>query len=176
MICADEIRGGAKTPPLNVLILGVGNLLMTDDGFGVHVINELRKYPLPPNVNLIEAGIVSHQLIPEFHAADLLIFVDAIEAGDTPGSIFRFRPEDMRFMTNIKASLHDMSLIDVLDMTELTGERPEAIIIAVQPKDSKTVCLELNEEIRAVIPRVIELIIAELEKHGVLIGEFAGGN
>jgi hydrogenase maturation protease len=168
MICADEMRGGAKTPPLNVLILGVGNLLMTDDGFGVHVINELRKYPFPPNVNLIEAGIVSHQLIPEFHAADFLIFVDAVEAGDTPGSIFRFRPEDMRFMTNIKASLHDMSLIDVLDMTELTGERPETIIIAVQPKDVKSCSMELNDEIRAAIPRVIELIIEELKKHGAL--------
>src|SRR5512136_1958221 len=169
MICADEIRGGGNTPPLNVLILGVGNLIMTDDGFGVHVINELRKYPFPPNVNLIEAGIVSHQLLPEFHAADFLIFIDAVEAGDTPGSIFRFRPEDMRFMTNIKASLHDMSLIDVLDMTELTGERPEAVIIAVQPKDVKTVWMELNEEIRAVVPRVIELVFDELEQHGVSV-------
>jgi hydrogenase maturation protease len=167
MNSVNVIRGGASAPPLNVLILGVGNLLMTDDGFGVHVINELRKYPFPPNVKLIEAGIVSHQLIFDFHAADLLIFVDAIEAGDTPGSIFRFKPEDMRFMTNIKASLHDMSLIDVLDMTELTGERPETVIIAVQPKDVKTVSMELNDEIRAVIPRVIELIFEELKKHGV---------
>jgi hydrogenase maturation protease len=167
MNIADDMRGGAKTPPLNVLILGVGNLLMTDDGFGVHVINELRKYPFPPNVNLIEAGIVSHQLIFDFHAADLLIFVDAIEAGDTPGSIFRFRPEEMRFMSNIKASLHDMSLMDVLKMTELTGDRPETIIIAVQPKDVKTVCMELNDEIRAVIPRVIELIFQELKSRGI---------
>jgi hydrogenase maturation protease len=172
MNSVDEIRGGAKTPPLNVLILGVGNLLMTDDGFGVHVINELRKYPFPPNVNLIEAGIVSHQLLPEFHAADLLIFVDAVEAGDTPGSIFRFRPEDMCFMSNIKASLHDMSLIDVLNMTELTGDRPETIIIAVQPKDVKTMCMEMNDEIRAVIPRVIELIFEELKGHGIMTGAF----
>jgi len=167
MICADEMRGGGNTPPLNVLILGVGNLLMTDDGFGVHVINELRKYPFPPNVNLIEAGIVSHQLIPQFHDSDLLIFIDAIEAGDTPGSIFRFRPEEMRFMTHLKTSLHDISLIDVLNMTELTGEKPETIIIAVQPKDVKTCSMELNEEIRAVIPKVIKLVIDELKSRGI---------
>ena len=162
------MRGGVNAPPRNVLILGVGNLLLTDDGFGVHVINELRNTPLPPNVTLIEAGIVSHQLIPELHGADLLIFVDAVEAGDTPGSIFRFRPEDMRFMSQMKASLHEMSLMDVLHMTALTGNRPEAIIIAVQPKDVRSCSLELNDEIRAVIPKVIELIFEELKKHGVV--------
>jgi len=78
MISVDEMRGGVNAPPRNILILGVGNLLLTDDGFGVHVINELRNIPLPPNVTLIEAGIVSHQLIPDFHEADFLIFIDAV--------------------------------------------------------------------------------------------------
>jgi hydrogenase maturation protease len=165
---SDEMRGGVNAPPRNVLILGVGNLLLSDDGFGVHVINELRNIPLPPGVTLIEAGIVSHQLIPELHQADLLIFVDAVEAGDTPGSIFRFRPEDMQFMSQLKTSLHEMSLMDVLLMTELTGKRPETVIIAVQPKDVKTCSLELNDEIRGVIPRVIELIFEELKNHGVV--------
>jgi hydrogenase maturation protease len=162
------MRGGVNAPPRNVLILGVGNLLLSDDGFGVHVINELRNISLPPSVTLIEAGIVSHQLIPELHAADLLIFIDAVEAGDTPGSIFRFRPEDMRFMTQLKTSLHEMSLMDVLLMTELTGKRPETVIIAVQPKDVKSCSMELNDEIRGVIPKVIELIREELKAHGVV--------
>jgi hydrogenase maturation protease len=163
------MRGGVNAPPRNVLILGVGNLLLSDDGFGVHVVNALREIPLPPNVTLIEAGIVSHQLIPEFHAADLLIFIDAVEAGDTPGSIFRFRPEDMQFMSQLKVSLHDMSLIDVLHMTALTGERPETIIIAVQPKDVKTCSMELNDEVKAVIPKVIDLILEELKKRGLSV-------
>jgi len=162
------MRGGANAPPRNILILGVGNLLLTDDGFGVHVINALREIPLPPSVRLIEAGIVSHQLIPDFHAADLLIFIDAVEAGDTPGSIFRFRPEDMQFMSQLKVSLHDISLIDVLHMTALTGERPETIIIAVQPKETKFCSMELNAEVKAVIPKVIDLVLEELKKRGVM--------
>jgi hydrogenase maturation protease len=168
MTCADEMRGGANAPPRNVLILGVGNLLLTDDGFGVHVINALRELPIPPNVTLIEAGIVSHQLIPDFHAADLLIFIDAVEAGDTPGSIFRFKPEDMQFMSQLKVSLHDISLIDVLHMTALTGERPETVIIAVQPKDVRTCSMELNDEVKAAIPKVIDLVVEELKKRGVM--------
>lgn len=165
------MRGGGNTPPRNVLILGVGNLLLTDDGFGVHVVNALREIPLPPEVTLIEAGIVSHQLIPEFHAADLLIFIDAVEAGDTPGSIFRFRPEDMRFMSELKVSLHDISLVDVLHMTALTGERPETIIIAVQPKDTKSCSMELNDEVKAAIPKVIDLVLEELKKRGLQVCE-----
>jgi len=161
------MRGGVNTPPRNVLIMGVGNLLLTDDGFGVHVINALRDKPLPPNVTLIEAGIVSHQLIPEFHEADLLIFIDAVEAGDTPGSIFRFKPEDISSMSQLKTSLHEMSLMDVLQMTELTGKRPETVIFAVQPKDVKSCSLELNDEIKAVIPKVIDLILEELRKRGL---------
>ena len=153
-------------PPRNILILGVGNLLLTDDGFGVHVINALRERPLPPNVTLIEAGIVSHQLIPDFHEADLLIFVDAVEAGDTPGSIFRFRPEDMQFMPQLKTSLHELSLMDVLQMADLVGKRPETIIIAVQPKEVNAWSLEMNDEVKAAVPKVIDLILAELERHG----------
>jgi hydrogenase maturation protease len=162
------MRGGANAPPRNILILGVGNLLLTDDGFGVHVINALREVPLPPNVTLVEAGIVSHHLIPDFHEADLLIFIDAVEAGDTPGSIFRFKPEDMQFMSQLKVSLHDMSLIDVLHMTALTGERPETIIIAVQPKDVRSCSMELNDEVKAAIPKVIDLVLEELKKRGVM--------
>jgi hydrogenase maturation protease len=168
MNCADEMRGGANAPPRNILILGIGNLLLTDDGFGVHVINALREIPLPPSVTLIEAGIVSHQLIPDFHEADLLIFIDAVEAGDTPGSIFRFRPEDMQFMTQLKTSLHELSLMDVLQMTALTGERPETIIIAVQPKEVNAWSLEMNEEVKAAIPKVIDLVLEELKKRGVM--------
>ena len=77
----------------------------------------------------------------------------------------------MQFMSQLKVSLHDISLIDVLHMTELTGKRPETIIIAVQPKDVKSCSMELNEEVKAVIPKVIELIFEELKNRGLRIPE-----
>ncbi|HTP64307.1 MAG TPA: HyaD/HybD family hydrogenase maturation endopeptidase [Geobacteraceae bacterium] len=161
------MRGGGNAPPRNVLILGVGNLLLTDDGFGVHCINAMREIQFPPNVTVMESGTVGHQLVPTLNEIDLLIVVDAIEAGDTPGSIFRFTPEDLQFKSGIKSSLHQLSLIDVLQMAEMTGSRPETIIIAVQPRDVKSCSMELNEEVKAVIPRVIELVLEELKKRGM---------
>lgn len=156
--------GGTAEPPPRVLILGVGNLLRGDDGFGVHLVGSLADTVLPPNVQILEAGTVSHQLIPLLGEIDRLIVIDVVDAGDKPGSIFRFSPDDMRFPSGQMASLHQISLIDVLSMAELTGAKPETTIIAVQPKDVAAWSLTLSEEVSAVMPKVRELIFEELDK------------
>ena len=166
MTSTEHIRGGVTTPPQKILILGVGNLLLRDDGFGVHLINSLKGTTLPDNVELLEAGTVSHQLIPLLHELDHLIVIDVVEAGDAPGSIFRFSPDDMKFPIEQKTSLHQISLIDVLNMAALTGSKPKTVIIGVQPKDVSSWSMELNDELIAVIPRVKELIFEELNRIG----------
>lgn len=166
MISDEQPRGGVTAPPQKVLILGVGNLLLGDDGFGVHLINSLKGTALPGNVELLEAGTVSHQLIPLLHEIDHLIVIDVVEAGDIPGSLFRFSPDDMNFPVEQKASLHQISLIDVLHMAALTGTKPRTVIIGVQPKDVSSWSMELSDELMAVIPRVKELIFEELNRIG----------
>jgi hydrogenase maturation protease len=160
--------GGAGARPPRVLILGVGNILLTDDGFGVHFVNALQGTPLPPNVQVIEAGTVSHQLITLFREVDRLFVIDVVEAGDTPGSIFRFSPGDMAFPSGQRHSLHEISLIDVLRMAELTGGQPETVILAVQPRDITSWSLELSDELKAAIPRVRDLLLGELKAIGAL--------
>lgn len=150
--------------PPKVLILGVGNLLLKDDGFGVHLIKDLEGTSFPENIQLLEAGTVSHQLIPLFHSIDYLIVIDVVDAGDRPGSIFRFSPDDMSYRSEQKLSLHQISLIDVLQMAALTGAKPKAMIIGVQPKDVSSWSLDLSDEVKAVIPRVRDLIFEELRK------------
>ena len=164
MTSDEQLRGGAQAPPQRILILGVGNLLLGDDGFGVHLINSLMDTKFPPNVQILEAGTVSHQLIPLLREIDRLIVIDVVDAGDTPGSIFRFSPDDMKFTSEQISSLHQISLIDVLRMAEMTGGKPDTIIIGVQPKDVNSWSMELSAELIAVIPRVKELIFEELNK------------
>ncbi len=164
MILDDQIRGGVSAPPQEVLILGVGNLLLKDDGFGVHLINALQDTAFPENVKVMEAGTVSHQLIPLLHEVDNLIIIDVVEANDTPGSLFRFSPDDMKFAVEQQVSLHQISIIDVLQMAELTGRKPKTVIIGVQPKDVTSWSLELSDELKAVIPKVKDLIFEELKK------------
>lgn len=162
MLPDGQAGGGVAVSPPQILILGVGNILLGDDGFGVHLVNSLQNAILPVNVTLLEAGTVSHQLIPLFNEIDCLIVVDAVEAGDNPGAIFRFSPDDMRFPVASQVSLHQISLIDVLNMAALTGAKPKTTIIGVQPRDVSSWSLELSEELRAVIPRVQELVFAEI--------------
>ncbi|HCC55276.1 MAG TPA: Ni,Fe-hydrogenase maturation factor [Desulfobulbaceae bacterium] len=164
MISTEQIRGGAAMPPRKILILGVGNLLLKDDGFGVHLVNSLKDTVLPDNVTLLEAGTVSHQLIPLLHEIDHLIVIDVVEAGDTPGALFRFSPDEMKFPVAPQASLHQISLVDVLHMAALTGSKPKTVIIGVQPKDVSSWSMELSDELLAVIPRVQELVFEELTK------------
>ncbi len=162
MTVESEIGGGM--PPPKILVLGVGNLLLKDDGVGVHLINALRDTPFPDNVQLIDAGTVSHQLISLFHETDYLILIDAVDANDVPGSIYRFSPDDINFQPERKLSLHQMNLIDILQMAEMTGAKPEAVIIGVQPKDASSWSLELSDEVKAVVPKVKDLVIKEIEK------------
>src|SRR5574337_510408 len=163
----DRLRGGVSAPPRKVLILGVGNLLLKDDGFGVHLINSFKDTAFPENIILLEAGTVSHQLIPLFREISHLIVIDVVQAGDAPGSLFRFRPGDMNFPAGQKSSLHEISLIDVLRMAELTGSRPETVILGVQPKDVSSWSMEMSDEVKAVMPRVRELVLEELKKIGI---------
>ena len=168
MTVDEPPRGGADAPPPRVLILGVGNILLSDDGFGVHFINALQDTPFPPNIRLIEAGTVSHQLITLFREIDHLFVVDVVEAGDTPGSIFRFSPDDMDFASEPRYSLHQISLIDVLRMAEMTGGKPQTVIIGVKPRDVRSWSMELSDELQAVIPRVRDLLLDELRRIGAL--------
>lgn len=164
MKTAAKLPGSATALPPKVLILGVGNLLLRDDGFGVHLINALRDIEFPENIQLLEAGTVSHQLLSLFHDIDNLIVIDVVEAGDTPGSIFRFSPDAMVFAAELKLSLHQLSLIDALAMAALTGAKPQTIILGVQPKDVTSWSMELSHELQAVIPQVKALIFEELKK------------
>ena len=157
------MKAGKGNSP-KVLVLGVGNLLLGDEGVGVHLIKSLEGTQFPENVRLLDAGTVSHRLITLFHSVGYLIIIDAVEAGDRPGSIFRFSPDDVNLPSKQKLSLHQMGIADILQMAELSGAKPETVIIGVQPKDASSWSLELTEEVKAAIPRVKDLVFEELRK------------
>lgn len=147
---------------MDTLILGIGNLLLGDEGVGVHVARHiLEGGPLPAGVECLDGGTGSLVLLEPMQAARRIILVDATADGQAPGTIRRLVP---RFSSDFPPSLaaHDIGLRDLLDSFYLTGDAPEVILFAVSialPQDMTT---ELSAPVAAVVPEAARLALAEL--------------
>jgi hydrogenase maturation protease len=154
----------AKKP---VLVLGVGNILLQDEGVGVHVVNELLKLELPDHVEVIDGGTAGFDLVAIVDGREKVIVVDAVmSAEDPPGTIYRMSPENLQPTFRGKTSIHQFEFLDVLGMTHLTGTVPETVIFGVVPREFEEFGMELTPEIRALVPRLVELVLRELGVSG----------
>jgi len=160
---ASSMRGDT-TSLQKIVILGIGNLLLSDEGVGVHVANELMKMELPPEVSVVEGGTDGFRLIDVITEADYLIVIDSVRGEAAPGSIYRFDIDEVRNCPpGFKTSVHQIGILDVIDMSGLIGKKPHTTIIGIEPK-SLEMGMELSPEVKAKIPRIIELIWDELKQ------------
>jgi hydrogenase maturation protease len=160
---AVNSMGGETISPPKIIILGVGNLLLSDEGVGVHVANELMKMELPHEVSVVEGGTEGFRLLNVITEADQLIIIDAVKGGDTPGSIYRFDINEVRNCpSGFKTSVHQIGILEVIDLSGLIGKTPRATVIGIEPK-SLEMGMELSTEVRSKVPRIIELIFEELK-------------
>ncbi|GAW91126.1 hydrogenase maturation protease [Calderihabitans maritimus] len=145
------------------LVLGLGNLLLGDDGVGIHVIRELQKRPLPSNVQLADGGTSGFELLTYLESAQKTIIIDAMKAGCRPGTIYRLVPGNLRFQEEETYSLHQVGLKEILSWLEYTEKKTVVTIIGVEPK---TICysLKLSPELKRQLPRIVSLVLEELEK------------
>ena len=145
------------------VVLGVGNLLLSDEGVGVHVINKMMDMDFPPDVELVEGGVDGLYLMNVVVGTERLIIIDAVQGGESPGSIYKFEPEDLatRIDTS-KMSVHQIGILEVIQMSALVGKLPKITIIGIEPK-SIDMGMELTPEIKSKVPRIIELVLDELK-------------
>lgn len=161
---------GKFANPGRIMVLGVGNILLKDEGFGIHVVWEMQKsrakLKIPPHVEIIDGGTLGLDLLHVIEGVDRLIVVDIINTEEPPGTIFRFRPQDIETVSTKKISFHQVTLFDVLHMAESSGKAPpDAMIIAVQPKEVNW-GMELTDELKKKIPEVIKLVVKEISGKG----------
>ncbi len=140
-------------------VLGIGNVLLRDEGIGCHVVHALEEIPLP-DVKVIDGGTCP-DVLQLFEDADKLIIVDAVKGGGTPGQIYRFHLEDITLEQKPFLSLHDVGLVDNLMLMHLWHNIGEAVIIGVEPREIKW-GLELSPELQEKMPQIIDAILAEL--------------
>jgi len=140
-------------------VVGIGNVLLRDEGIGCHVVHALEEIPLP-DVKIIDGGTCP-DVLQLFEDTDKLVIVDAVKGGGTPGQIYRFHPEDITLEQKPLLSLHDMSLVDSLKLIQLWHNIDEAVIIGVEPGEIGW-GLELSPELQEKMPQIIDAILAEL--------------
>jgi hydrogenase maturation protease len=119
------------------LILGIGNNLLTDEGVGVHVVQYLEKHhPDTPDVTFLDGGTLSFTLAEPMAEHDNLIVVDAARLGEPAGTIKCFEGEDMdRYLKGNRASVHEVGLVDLFDISRLSGTFPQnRALIGVEPE------------------------------------------
>jgi hydrogenase maturation protease len=159
---AAHKRGGEKISPPNIVILGIGNLLLSDEGVGVHVANKLMEIDLPEGVSVVEGGTDGFRLINFITEADRLIVIDAVQGGAAPGSIYRFNLDEVKNCpSGFKTSVHQIGILEVINMSGLIGKTPQTTVIGIEPH-SLEMGMELSPTIKEKIPRIIELILDEL--------------
>ena len=159
-------RGGKPLGSIykRILILGVGNLLLSDEGVGVHVAQRMMTMDMPPEVQVVEGGTDGFGLVNVISQADRMILIDAIKGGGQPGSIYRFEIEDCPPYPDIfKTSVHQISILEVINLSGLIGSTPRTTIIGIEPA-----CMEmgmnLSPVVEAKVPSVIRMVQEEVEK------------
>jgi len=145
-----------------VVIIGIGNLILRDEGVGVHAVRELEGRDLPPRVEVIDGGTALMDLLSVIRDAEKIIVIDALKGGGEPGTIYRVCPDDLMAEAEHPLSLHQVGLLEVLGMARQIGGDPEVVIIGVEPKEISW-GMELTPEVEAKLPKVIETVLAELQ-------------
>lgn len=151
-----------------IIVLGVGNILMQDEGFGVRVVEELtRRYAFPDNVQVLDGGTLGMELLRFIAGAGRLLIIDAVNGGCPPGEFYQFANEEVKAYFREKVSMHELGIQDVLAALELIEEPvKEVVVLGIQPAVID-VGLELSEIVQPGVDQAAAKAIEVLRSWGI---------
>jgi len=156
-----------KMEDKQIIILGVGNLLFTDEGVGIRVAEALQdRYEFPQNVRVIDGGTLGLNLLGVISEADQLIVVDAVRQGGEPGSLYRLAGEQIPLRIRAKNSLHQVEFLEALTCCQALDKVPETVIVGVEPEDITTMSIELTATVGARVDDLVKAVLKELTNVG----------
>ena len=156
--------------PQKILILGIGNILMKDEGIGCRIAEELQnRYDFPEGVDVVDSGTMGLVLLNLLREYDFVIVVDAVDGtGYPPGTVVRMSPEDIA-PNQVMHSLHDARFIDVLEAAMLIGIEIEGHVIGVQVEDMDPpeLFIGLSNSLEDAVDTAIDAVLTVLAERGV---------
>jgi len=155
-----------------VMVLGIGCILYSDEGFGVRVVEKMEKqYEFSDNVLLVDGGVLGINLLGVISKPEHLIVVDAIRNKGNPGDLYRLEGDAIPDRIRAKNSLHQVDFLEALTLCQALDKVPKTVIIGVEPQDIETQSIELTASIQAQVDPVIEKGLAEIEPLGRILQE-----
>jgi hydrogenase maturation protease len=159
-----------NTPSRRIVVLGVGNLLWADEGFGVRCVEALgERYDVPPDVELLDGGTLGLALVPLLLDASHVLLFDAVAHRGEPGSLIVARDNEVpALMYGNKLSVHQVGMNDILASLDLLGHRPECFtVVGVRPVELADYGGSLTERVQSQLPEALRLGVEELGRWGV---------
>ena len=146
-----------------VVVVGIGNTLLKDEGIGVHIANTLQEIaPLDSNLEIIDGG-TSPDVFLNLKDIEKLIIVDAAEGSGEPGTLYRYDPESLFNDSSLLTSIHQVGIPQSLKLMDHYGIKPKQIIVyGIQPKDIDW-GLEPSDELKQKIPEIVKIILKEVK-------------
>ena len=159
----------ASTDHPQITILGIGNILLTDEGFGVRVIEKLfDEYEFPDNVAVVEGGVLGIHLLGTLSKTEHLIVVDAVKNRQPPGTLYRLEKEELPERILMKNSLHQTDFLETLTLCEMIDKAPKTIVVlGAEPEDIVTHSVELTPVVAARVDETVARVLGELDRLGV---------
>lgn len=152
---------------IRTLVLGVGNLLMSDEGVGVHVIRQLiERYRIPEEIQILDGGTLGLDLLYYLEGVENVLIIDAVETGEAPGTIIRMDGDEVPAFLSIKMSPHQIGIPDMLAAAKLKDLFPQKLtLFGIQP-ESIVISMELSPTIALTIDQIIDVVIDCLNSWG----------
>ncbi len=148
-----------------IMILGIGSILFSDEGFGIRVIEELdRQYEFPENVSVVDGGVLGVHLLGVMSEADQLIVIDAVKNKGNPGDLYRIEGKDLPERIRSKNSLHQIDFLESLTLCQALDKVPETVVLGMEPLDIETLSVDMTDTGNSKIEPMIAQILLELDR------------
>ena len=162
---ADGAGTDKLTTEPRITILGVGNILLRDEGVGVRVVEHLsRRYQFPDNVRILDGGVLGVRLMGVVGDTDILIVVDAVCNQGAPGDLYRLADHQVPRRVLAKQSMHQMDLPEVLALCKAIDHDPSVVVVGVEPEDMSTINDRLTPTVAARLDELVAMVLAELDR------------
>jgi hydrogenase maturation protease len=152
-----------------ITILGLGNVLLKDEGFGVHFVRRFaERYRFPEGVRVVDGGTLGYILLDDICSCEHLIVVDVIKTGAEPGSVYRFARDEMERYLPPSTSAHEVQFQDVLVKAELIGQVPEVVFLCITPGSYEGMSMELTPRLSEKLPLMETFVLKELARFNIV--------